>query len=208
MSAPSASFPLLETIDKARAGNEDARNRLFQKCRSYLDLLAQMEVGSKLRVKADTSDLVQNTLMDAYRGLDDFRGQTQQEWLGWLKQILKRNMTDLIRHYRYAEKRRIDREVSLDRPQLGRSTIVGFEPAAEIPTPSQAVVALEDELLLAEAIAALSEDYRQVIVLRNLQKFSFAEVAEEMNRTRPAVQMLWLRAVRKLGESMKNRSHE
>lgn len=208
MSAPSASFPLLETIDKARAGNEDARNRLFQKCRSYLDLLAKVEVGSRLRVKADTSDLVQNTLMDAYRGLDDFRGRTQQEWLGWLKQILKRNMTDLIRHYRYAEKRRIDKEVPLDRPQQNRSTIIGFEPPADVPTPSQVVIALEDEFLLAEAIALLPEDYSQVIVLRNLQRLSFEEVAREMNRTRPAAQMLWLRAVRKLGESMNNQSHE
>lgn len=208
MPVPSASYHLIETIDLARAGNEDARNRLFQKCRSYLNLLAQMEVGSKLRVKADTSDLVQNTLMDAYRGLDNFRGQTQQEWLGWLKQILKRNMIDLIRHYRQAEKRRLDKEVPLEHRQYDRSTIIGYEPTAEAPTPSKAVVALEDELLLAEAISGLSEDHRDVIVLRNLQRLPFEEVAKEMNRSRPAVQMLWLRAVRKLGEVMKNQSHE
>ena len=41
-----------------------------------------------------------------------------------------------------------------------------------------------------------------MILLRNLQRLPFNEVAERMNRSRPAVQMLWLRAIRKLQESL------
>ena len=40
--------------------------------------------------------------------------------------------------------------------------------------------------------------YQQVILLRNVQRLSFNEVAERMGRSRPAVQMLWLRALKKL----------
>ncbi len=49
-------------------------------------------------------------------------------------------------------------------------------------------------------MAELPEDYQEVIVLRNLQRLPFNEVAERMNRSRPAVQMLWMRAIKKLQE--------
>jgi RNA polymerase sigma-70 factor (ECF subfamily) len=39
-----------------------------------------------------------------------------------------------------------------------------------------------------------------VIYLRNLQRLPFSEVADRMDRTRPAVQMLWMRAIKKLQE--------
>ena len=39
-------------------------------------------------------------------------------------------------------------------------------------------------------------------MLRNLQRLSFNEVAERMERSRPAVQMLWMRAIKKLQEAM------
>ena len=65
-------------------------------------------------------------------------------------------------------------------------------------SPSQHVLRHERELAVAEAVAQLPEDYREVVLLRNLQRLSFNEVAERMGRKRQAVQMLWLRALRKL----------
>ena len=46
----------------------------------------------------------------------------------------------------------------------------------------------------------LPDDYQEVIVLRNFQQLPFDEVADRMGRSRPAVQMLWMRAIRKLEE--------
>ena len=40
-------------------------------------------------------------------------------------------------------------------------------------------------------------------MLRNLQRLPFEEVAQRMNRSRPAVQMLWLRAIRRLEELLR-----
>ena len=52
------------------------------------------------------------------------------------------------------------------------------------------------------ALAELSPDYQEVILLRNLERLPFDEVAQRMGRSRPAVQMLWMRAIRKLREMM------
>ena len=62
---------------------------------------------------------------------------------------------------------------------------------------------LDTELRVTAALAELPPDYQEVIVLRNLQRLSFNEVAERMDRSRPAVQMLWMRAIRKLQEAWK-----
>ena len=60
------------------------------------------------------------------------------------------------------------------------------------------MVRREQEIEVSEALATLPEAYQEVIVLRNLQRLPFDEVAERMGRSRPATQMLWMRALKKL----------
>ena len=50
-------------------------------------------------------------------------------------------------------------------------------------------------MAIANRLARLKPDDRDVIVLRNLQGLSFEEVAERMGRKPGAVRMLWLRAI-------------
>ncbi len=69
-------------------------------------------------------------------------------------------------------------------------------------TPSEEFLQIDNELRVTAALAQLPADYQEVIVLRNLQRLSFNEVAERMERSRPAVQMLWMRAIKKLQEEM------
>ena len=84
------------------------------------------------------------------------------------------------------------------------SSLFRLDPAARSETPSQLVMQHEREIQLAEAVSRLDEDYQEVILLRNVQRLSFNEVAERMGRSRPAAQMLWLRALRKLKEQLQD----
>jgi len=185
-------------LQQARSGDRQALDRLFAACRSYAMILAQAQVGSWMQAKVDPSDLVQQSMLEAYRAFDSFHGQTGAEWLAWLRRILHRNAIDQARHFGGAEKRQVGREISLE----GAATIddaMGVpEPAADSLTPSEQLLVHERELMVAEALARLSADYREVILLRNLRGLSFQEVARQMNRSRPAVQMLWMRALRQL----------
>ena len=130
------------------------------------------------------------------------RGGPEQEWLAWLKRILAHNAADFVRRYRGTAKRRAGREVAFRQP--GDSSMAGGapEPAAPCATPSQEFLQIDAELRMTAALAELPPDYQEVIVLRNLERLSFNEVAERMDRSRPAVQMLWMRAIRKLQEVM------
>jgi RNA polymerase sigma-70 factor, ECF subfamily len=184
-------------IEAARRGDAECRDRLFALCRSYLGFVARSQVETWLRRKVDASDLVQETMLEACRDFDRFEGRTEQEWLAWLRKILNHNAADFVRRYRGTAKRAAGREVPFRDPADSHAPGAP-EPAGPQATPSQEFLQLDTELRVTAALGRLPADYQEVIVLRNLQRLSFQEVAERMNRSRPAVQMLWMRAIRKL----------
>jgi RNA polymerase sigma-70 factor (ECF subfamily) len=187
-------------LAKARAGDAAAHDRLFAHSRDYLGFAARARVETRLRAKVDASDLVQQTLLEAHRGFERFQGATEAEWLAWLRRILDHNAADFVRRYRGTGKRQVGREVPLAGAD---SSAAGCpEPSAGDESPSAAAVRHEGELALTAALAKLTPDHREVIVLRNLQRLPFDEVAQQMGRSRPAVQMLWMRAIQKLQEVM------
>ena len=188
-------------IENARQGDAECRDQLFALCRSYLGFVARSQVETWLRRKVDASDLVQETMLEACRDFERFEGCTEQEWLAWLRKILAHNAADFVRHYRGTAKRAARREVPFRNPADSHAPGAP-EPAAQQPTPSQEFLLLDTELRVTAALGELTPDYQEVIVLRNLQRLSFNEVAERMDRSRPAVQMLWMRAIRKLQEMM------
>ena len=199
--ADDSRLPLEELIRRAQSGDDQARNELFETCRAYIGFLARSHVESWIQAKVDASDLVQQTLMEAHQGFDGFGGSTEGEWLAWLKQILRHNATDFVRRFGTA-KRRARLEVALSGFSQSAQSHAPRELSGNVETPSAIVSRREQEVEMANALATLPPDYQEVIVLRNLQRLPFDEIAEQMNRSRPAAQMLWMRALKKLQERM------
>jgi len=189
-------------LQQARLGNDEQRDRLFEACRPYLGLVARAQVESSLRAKVDASDLVQETLLEAHRDFQHFQGQSEGEWLAWLRNILSHNAADFVRRFRGTAKRDARREVALRSPGDPSTALRGADPASPIESPSQQVMRRDRELAVAAALDQLTDDYREVIMLRNLQRLPFDEVAQRMGRSRPATQMLWSRAIKKLQKSV------
>jgi RNA polymerase sigma-70 factor (ECF subfamily) len=194
--------PLDELVRRARQGDSSGREQLFAACREYLGGVAHNQVESWLRAKVDASDLVQQTLFEAHRDFERFSGATGNELLAWLRRILTHNALDLVRQYHGTAKRQARREVHL-RTAGDESAVHGVsEPASPEASPSEIVIRRDDEQRVALALAELTEDHRDVIVLRNLERLPFDDVARLMNRTRPAAQMLWMRAMKKLQDAL------
>lgn len=82
MSEPSTSTTS-GLLAHARAGEVEALNRLFEVSRPWLTIAAQARLETWLRSRADPSDLVQQTLLEAYRDFASFAGHTDGEWLAW-----------------------------------------------------------------------------------------------------------------------------
>jgi RNA polymerase sigma-70 factor (ECF subfamily) len=191
-------------LQAARQGDSAARERLFLLCRSFLNVAARAQLETWLRAKVDASDLVQETLFEAFRDFERFDGATEQQWMAWLRRILTHNAADFVRRYRGTAKRQARREVPIRGPRDSTLSPVANEPAAADPTPSVLAVQLDNQLRVAAALEQLPADYQEVIVLRNLERLPFNDVAQRMERSRPAVQMLWMRAIKQLQEVLGN----
>jgi RNA polymerase sigma-70 factor (ECF subfamily) len=194
--------PASDLIDRCRQGDAQARERLFENYRPYLQLLARGQLGRHLRAKCDPSDLVQQTLMEAHRDFPGFQGTHEAELLAWLRRILAHNLFNEARRFA-ARQRDAAREVSLEQVQHGleqSSMTLGRCLSAGGPSPSSLVAGAESAVRLAETLARLPADYQTVLVLRILEGLSAEEVAERMGRSAGAVRMLQMRALAALRE--------
>ena len=150
--------------------------------RSYLHLLAQLQLGPRLRSKLDSSDVVQQTLLRAYTKLDQFRGRTEAELEAWLRPILAQQIANAARHYG-AGMRDVALERSLEAELQDSSARLEAWLADNQASPSEQAAHNEQLRLLARALDQLPDDQQQAVVLHHLHGLSLAEVGEAMNRS-------------------------
>ncbi|MEJ7593956.1 MAG: sigma-70 family RNA polymerase sigma factor [Planctomycetaceae bacterium] len=204
MQTPEQSATLIgNTSDRSRQ-NEFFMNQplaqqeqWLERHRAYLTLLARAHLNPRQAAKLDSSDIVQQTLLNAFAKRDQFRGSTEAEFAAWLREILKHNLADALRDQR-RDKRDVRRERSLeDRIDDTFSRTHGWLAAAQS-SPSQKAIRQEDLLRLSEALIELPEAQREVIVLHHLQGLKLAEVAAEIGRSQSAVAGLLFRGLKSL----------
>ena len=187
-----------DLLRRARAGNSPALGELLELYRSYLALLARVQIGQRLQGKLDAADLVQETFLEAHRHFAQFRGSAEGELVGWLRQILAGVLANIVRRFYRTRRRdvRLERELAND---LDRSS-QALEQSLAAPgsTPSQRAAHREQVVLLAEALERLPDDYREVIILHHLEGLKFPEVARRMGRSIDSVKNLWARGLAQL----------
>lgn len=188
-------------LSRSRAGDQAALGRLFELYRNYLRLLARSLIRPPLHIQLDASDLVQETFLKAHRDFPQFAGSGERELVAWLRQILVRTLANQAKHHR-ARARDQRRQESLD-VLLDRSSLaIQAQLADSIASPSSLAVRREQAVLLADALARLPADYREVFILRNLEHVAVDEIAVRMGRSPNAVRKLWGRAMIALKQAM------
>lgn len=189
-------------VARARSGHAESAGALLELYRNYLHLLARTQIDLHLERRASASDVVQQTFLEAYRDFRQFRGATEGELLAWLRRILLNNLSELIEREVLTAKRDLRREVVLDDLE---SSAAGVETAlrSQWTSPTSRARRRETAAIVADRLAQLPDAQREVIVLRNIEGLSFEEVAQRMDRSSGAVRMLWLRALHRLRELLR-----
>ena len=180
----------------------EAHARTLEHFREYLRLLARLHLDPRLRGKLDPSDVVQQTLLEAYEKREQFRGATEAEWLAWLRTALGHNLADALRAFGQA-KRDVSRERSLEAAVEASSCRLAAFLAAEQSSPSQRAERHERAVRLAEALAALPEDNREALVLHYCEDWPLADIATHLGRTPAAVAGLLKRGLKQLREHLR-----
>jgi RNA polymerase sigma-70 factor (ECF subfamily) len=191
-----------DLLSLARASDGFARGRLLELYRNYLTLLARLQIGRRLQGKVDPADVVQETFLKAHRDFATFRGRSEGELVGWLRQIMLASLAMLVRHYCGTQQRNVRLECELAVEADRSSRILDRGLVAGDSSPSQRAARREQAVLLADALQQLPEDYREVIILRHMEGLTFPEVARQMGRSLDSVKKLWARGLALLRRSL------
>jgi RNA polymerase sigma-70 factor (ECF subfamily) len=171
----------------------------LERFRSYLHTLACLQLRGRSPVHVDPSDVVQQTLLEAYQQHDQFRGSTDAERAAWLRQILAHNLADADRHL-HRQRRDVHRERSLEAELERASERLAAWPAALQSSPSQKAVRAEEAVRLTEALARLPEAQREALVLQHWHGLTLAQIGERLGRSSVAVAGLLKRGLKTLRE--------
>lgn len=173
----------------------------LEEYRSYLKLMADLQLNPRLKVKGDASDMVQQTMLEAHRDFAGFRGKTDAELRAWLKTILTHNLLTVARRYG-TDKRNAGREVSLQDQLDQSSALLHRQLVAEQTSPSVKMIKKERSEQLADALLKLLDDERSAVVLKHFHSWSVAEIAQHLGRTQEAVAGLLRRGLKKLRDHL------
>jgi RNA polymerase sigma-70 factor (ECF subfamily) len=168
----------------ATGGDPDVRWNALETCRDYLRLVVRRGRWSAPDGRSATSDLIQETIVDAWRNFSKFRGRTPGQLRAWLRAILIHGSLN---------GRRRAKPVGIDSGVLDDFTA----------SPSQAAARKDSHEALDTALGSLSQRHRTVIHLRIWDQWSFAEIGARLEISEDAARMLYGRALARLRETMR-----
>jgi len=189
------SEPFAELLRRARAGDEAAWGRIFSRLGNDEEeggrLLAIarkiLPEGDRLRDLVESRDLLQSALRSGWIDASQFRGQTEGELFAWLRQILRRKVSRVVRRQ--------------DPRPAGEALDEEALPDEDDAGPLEDVLRAEVNERVRASIELLPEDQRAVMQLK-LQGLSAPEIARILSIKPDAVRKRESRAAERLREML------
>jgi RNA polymerase sigma-70 factor, ECF subfamily len=186
-------------LQRAACGDHHARGRLLERHRRRLGALVALRFDRRLAPRADPSDVVQESLLEADRRLGDYLRERPLPFYVWLRQLALERVVDLHRLHVRAQKRSVRRE----------EISVSLLPDESLQELAQRLVASdsapEDRLQRKDvrarvraALRELPERDREVLAMRYLEQLSTREIAAALGVTEGAVKVRHVRALQRL----------
>ncbi len=189
-------------LSAARAGDADAINRLLEKHRGPVRRLVEMRLDRKVQRRVDVSDVVQDVMIEASGRLDRYLDDPAMAFHLWLRQIAWDRIIDTYRRHRVSAKRNMDREQPMSVPAGADHS--SMELAVQLCDPGLTPAAAATQRELADKVESvielLSDQDRDIILMRHYEHLSNLEIAEVLKLNPPAASMRYLRALRRLRE--------
>jgi RNA polymerase sigma-70 factor, ECF subfamily len=197
-------FDSQEKLVAAKAGDELAKGELLNRFRPYLNVIAQRLLDDRLQGRMDYADIVQATFLEASRDFHQFRGETVESFLAWLRNILRNNVSTAHQEHLATQKRSAHREIKLGRAASGSGswvTLEGLLPS-ESSSPSQRMMKNEAAVVLAACLEQIPGTQREAIRMRYLEGMSLKSISERMGKSEMAVAGLLKRGLQGLRQEM------
>lgn len=167
-----------ELIRRAKKGDSDAFRLLVEEYQTAVYRLALRMCG-----ESGAEDAAQEAFVAAWRGLPRFRGECR--FSTWLYRLTTNAAIDYLRR---EQKQRTDGDLD-DLPL-----------ADDSPSPQEQAERSETQQRVRKALAALSEEHRQILLLRYMQELDYGEIAQALHISEGTVKSRINRAKARLRE--------
>jgi RNA polymerase sigma-70 factor (ECF subfamily) len=172
---PQAEPDTEKLLDRAAAGDDDARRQLLERHRARLSRMVSVRLDHRLRARLDPSDVVQEALVDANRSLNDYLRKRPLPFYVWLRQFTWQRLLKLHQHHQ-AGKRQVSREQANMLPDESAVELAG-RLLGRGSTPSAQLVRKELRRRVQDGLSRLAQRDREVLVLQYLEGLSTKETA-------------------------------
>jgi RNA polymerase sigma-70 factor (ECF subfamily) len=183
-------------VAKAKEGDQEAVSALYRLYEFRLKKAVKKKLGSKLRGRLETMDLVQSVRKDVLLDVKAFDYRGPDSFFHWLLTCIIRKIQDKGRYFS-AGKRDLDKE-----QRIHTGGVLPGEHEAGGPSPSQAAIADEHLERLMRLLDKLPELQRKALVLRMRDEMEFDEIGKRMGKSPEAVRKLYSRAMKRIGDLM------
>jgi RNA polymerase sigma-70 factor, ECF subfamily len=182
-------------LERLRAGDAVAFETLCERHRPLLLAFLRRRFDPRLRARADPSDVVQDTHMEAYRRLDDYLARRPMPFHLWLRKTAYERLRMLERRHLGASQRDADREAMLPGAS---SAALARRLVGSGTRPSQALERSERAARVRRVLARLSAENREVLLMRTCEELPYGEIGILLDITPAAARQRHGRALMRL----------
>lgn len=199
-----------QLVLRIHGGDREAFDLLFMRYHPRIKLLVRLQMMDKLRAQIEAEDVVQEIYMEVFRNFHKFEYTDPDSFFKWVSTVISWKIKDFDKYFFKTAKRQPADTLSLQQSVGGGDTTAvdfGGALSAGCSTPSQIVMEQEGYQMLEKAMRRLPENYRTVIMFRQILKLSSAETAERMDMQPNSVNVLFHRAQKRLHEVLGGMSY-
>jgi RNA polymerase sigma-70 factor (ECF subfamily) len=182
-------------LERIEAGDAGAFGKLLARHEGALHSFVRLRLDRRVQSRLDPSDIVQETELEVHRRLKDFLSRRPMPFRVWLRKTAYERLLNLRRHHVASARRSVDRDVSLPansalmlaRPFLDRTA-----------SPSRALAKKDLMRRVQQALTALSEADREVLLMRHVEELPYSTVADILDIDAAAARKRYGRALLRL----------
>ncbi|MCU0873793.1 MAG: sigma-70 family RNA polymerase sigma factor [Pirellulaceae bacterium] len=171
-----------ELLLLANQGEPSAVQRLLERHRPRLRRMIELRLDKRLSAHVAPSDIVQDSLLDASRKLNDYLATRPLPFYPWLRAIAWQRLQDQYRRHMLAKRRSVKcEEPALPLPDQSAMLLASHfvDPGS---SPSQRLLREESQRRIRDALDHLDPTDREILVLRHLEQMPVAEIASSQTR--------------------------
>lgn len=165
-----------ELLKRALAGDEEAFAEIFEKNRKRLQQAIAFRMDSRLNTRVDSSDVLQETYLEAARKFKDYAKERTMPLFVWLRWIAREKVISAYRKHLAADRRTIIREVPI--LPLDSSAKLVIDLISDATSPSRKVARTELAALLRKGLERLEPNDRELILMHHFEGLTTRDAAQ------------------------------